>query len=65
VIWLWGHRKIVSNLEEGLRRVHEYCLPLEDQRLKQAGFNGCEIGKILITEKETLPFRKVTLFFCE
>jgi L-lactate utilization protein LutC len=63
VIWVVGTQKIVSNLEEGLRRVYEYCLPLEDQRLKQAGFKGCEIGKILISEKETLPFRKVTLFF--
>jgi len=63
VVWVVGTQKIVLNLEEGLRRVHEYCLPLEDQRLKQAGFKGCEIGKILISEKETLPFRKVTLFF--
>jgi hypothetical protein len=63
VVWVVGTQKIVLNLEEGLRRVHEYCLPLEDQRLKQAGFKGCEIGKILISEKETLPFRNVTLFF--
>ena len=63
VVWVVGTQKIVLNLEDGLRRVHEYCLPLEDQRLKQAGFKGCEIGKILIFEKETLPFRKVTLFF--
>jgi hypothetical protein len=63
VVWVVGTQKIVLDLEEGLRRVYEYCLPLEDQRLKQAGFKGCEIGKILIFEKETLPFRKVTLFF--
>ncbi len=63
VVWVVGTQKIVSSLEEGLRRVHEYCLPLEDQRMKQAGFKGCSIGKILIFERETLPFRKVTLFF--
>ncbi len=63
VIWVVGTQKIVSNLEEGLRRVREHCLPLEVKRMMQAGFKGCEIGKILIFEKETLPFRKVTLFF--
>jgi hypothetical protein len=63
VVWVVGTQKIVSNLEEGLRRVREYCLPLEVKRMMQAGFRGCEIGKILIFEKETLPFRKVTLFF--
>ena len=63
VVWVVGTQKIASNLEEGLRRVREYCLPLEVKRMMQAGFRGCEIGKILIFEKETLPFRKVTLFF--
>ncbi len=63
VVWVVGTQKIVSSVEEGLRRVREYCLPLEDKRMKQAGFKGCSIGKILIFEKETLPFRKVTLFF--
>jgi hypothetical protein len=63
VVWVVGTQKIVSSLEEGLRRVREHCLPLEDKRMKQAGFKGCSIGKILIFEKETLPFRKVTLFF--
>jgi hypothetical protein len=63
VVWVVGTQKIVPNLEEGLRRVSEHCLPLEEKRMKQAGFKGCEIGKILIFKKETLPFRKVTLFF--
>ena len=63
VVWIVGTQKIVSSLEEGLRRVREHCLPLEDARMKQAGFKGCSIGKILIFERETLPFRKVALFF--
>jgi L-lactate utilization protein LutC len=63
VVWIVGTQKIVFNLEEGLRRVREHCLPLEEERMKRAGFKGCEIGKILIFEKETVPFRRVTLFF--
>jgi hypothetical protein len=31
--------------------------------MKQAGFKGSTISKILIFEKETLPFRKITLLF--
>jgi L-lactate utilization protein LutC len=63
VIWVVGTQKIVPNLEEGLRRIREYVFPLEDQRMKQAGYKGSTIAKILIFEKETLPFRKITLIF--
>lgn len=63
VVWVVGVQKIVLNLEEGMRRVGEYCLPLEDQRMKQAGFAGSAIGKILIFERETMPNRRITLIF--
>ena len=63
VVWVVGTQKIVLNMEEGLRRIREYCFPLEDQRMKQAGVKGSSIGKILVFERETLPFRTVTLMF--
>jgi len=63
VVWVVGVQKIVNSLEEGLRRVREYCLPLEDKRMKAAGSDGSSIGKILIFERERLPTRKVTLIF--
>ena len=63
VVWVVGAQKIVLNLEEGMRRVREYCLPLEDKRMKQAGFVGSAIGKILIFEREAMPDRKITLIF--
>ena len=63
MIWVVGTQKIVLNLEEGMRRVREYCLPLEDKRMKQAGFVGSAIGKILIFEREVMPDRKITLIF--
>ena len=63
VVWVVGAQKIVLNLEEGMRRIREYGLPLEDKRMKQAGFVGSAIGKILIFERETLPYRRITLIF--
>jgi len=50
-------------LEESLRRIREYVLTLEDQRMKQAGFKGNAIAKILIFEEETLTSRKISLIF--
>ena len=63
VVWVVGAQKIVLNLEEGMRRIREYGLPLEDKRMKQAGFVGSAIGKILIFEREAMPDRKITLIF--
>ena len=63
VIWVVGTQKIVLTLEEALKRIREYFLPLEDERVKQAGFKGSAVAKILIFEKETLPSRKITLIF--
>ena len=63
VIWVVGAQKIVPNLDEGLKRVWNYCLPLEDQRIKSTGGAGSSVGKILIFERENLPFRKFNLIF--
>ena len=63
VIWVVGTHKIVSTLEEGFKRVHEYVVPLEDKRMKSVGYPGTTIGKILIFERETNANRKITLIF--
>lgn len=52
VIWIVGAQKIVPTLDEALWRVREYVLPLEDQRMKDAGLPGSFLGKILIFERE-------------
>ena len=54
MIWVVGTQEIVPSVEEGMRRVRGYCLPLEDRNLKEAGFGGSAIGKILIFERETV-----------
>ena len=62
VIWVVGTQKIVPTLEEGFKRVRNYCFPLEDKRMKSVGYPGSTIGKILLFEREIMP-RKITLIF--
>jgi L-lactate utilization protein LutB len=63
VIWIVGTQKIVPTVEEGFKRLREYCFPLEDKRMKSLGFPGSVIGKFLLFEKEINPNRKITLIF--
>lgn len=54
VLWIVGGQKIVKNLEEGLKRIYEYVLPLESERAKKAyGVPGSSVNKILIVNKES------------
>ncbi len=63
VIWIAGTQKIVPTLEDGFKRVYEYCVPLEDKRMKSIGYPGTTVGKILIFVREINENRKVTLIF--
>jgi len=63
VIWIVGTQKIVPTLEDGFKRIREYCVPLEDKRMKSVGYPGTTIGKYLIFEKETNEKRKINLIF--
>lgn len=58
VLLIAGGQKIVKNLEEGLKRIYEYVLPLESERAKKAyGVAGSSVNKILIINKEAQPGR--------
>jgi len=57
VIWVVSTNKIVADTDEGLRRVEEHALPLEDQRLFEARGVHSAIGKILIVRREVFPGR--------
>lgn len=63
VIWIVGTQKIVPTIEDGFRRIREYCVPLEDKRMKSVGYPGTTIGKYLVFEREINEHRKVTLIF--
>jgi hypothetical protein len=59
VIWVVGTQKITLTLDEALRRVREYVLPLEDQRQKSLGNKaGSHINRILIIEGEPAYLRR-------
>jgi hypothetical protein len=59
VILAVGHQKIVRDLEEGLRRVWEYSLPLEDARMKGLGRPGSAVMKTLIIDGD--PGGRITV----
>jgi len=63
VILVVGTQKIVANLNEGLKRVREYCLPSVNKKMKSLGMGGSIIGKILIIEQETIRKPGLTLLF--
>ena len=65
VILVVGTQKIVSDLEEGLRRVEEYAFPLEDARAQAAYGIHSAVNKILIINREIIPDRITVVFVDE
>jgi hypothetical protein len=57
VILVVGTQKIVSDLEEGLRRINDYALPLEDARAQAAYGIHSAVNKVLIINREIVPGR--------
>ena len=57
VILVVGTQKIVSDLEEGLYRVNDYSLPLEDARAQAAYGINSAVNKVLIINREIVPGR--------
>jgi L-lactate utilization protein LutC len=61
LIWVVGAQKIVSSVEEGLKRIRQYVLPKESIRARKAyslpdSFNSYP-SKILLFEREIQPGR--------
>ncbi|MEM0074961.1 MAG: LUD domain-containing protein [Conexivisphaerales archaeon] len=57
VIWVVGAQKIVHSINDGFKRIEEYCAPLEDLRAKKESGTGTSINKILIIKKENIADR--------
>ena len=57
VILVVGTQKIVSDLDEGLRRIDEYAFPLEDARAQAAYGIHSGVNKVLIVNREVFPGR--------
>jgi len=65
VILVVGTQKIVSDLEEGLRRINDYSFPLEDARAQAAYGIHSAVNKIVIIDREIVPDRITVVFVDE
>jgi hypothetical protein len=65
VILVVGAQKIVSDLEEGLRRIDEYAFPLEDARAQAAYGVHSGVNKVLIINRELTPGRTTVVLVGE
>jgi L-lactate utilization protein LutC len=57
VILVVGAQKIVPDFTTGLRRIYEYCFPLEDRRAKQAYGVPSGVNNVLVINKSIAPGR--------
>jgi hypothetical protein len=57
VILVVGTQKIVSDLEEGFRRIDDYAFPLEDARAQAAYGIHSGVNKVLVINREVIPGR--------
>lgn len=67
VIWVVGAQKIVTNVDEGIKRIYEYILPLESERMNKA-YNmtrGSFVSKVLIINREIDKTRLNLIFVKE
>jgi hypothetical protein len=57
VVLVVGTQKIVSDLDEGFRRLYEHTLPLEDARAQAAYGVNSAVNKLLVINREIQPGR--------
>jgi hypothetical protein len=57
IVWVVGAQKLVKDLAEGLRRIQEYCFPLEQVHAQQLYGMDTGVNKVLIVNKEMRPNR--------
>jgi hypothetical protein len=65
VILVVGGQKIVPDLETGLRRIREYCYPLEDERARRVYGVPSGVNNILIINRVLVPQRVTAILVKE
>jgi hypothetical protein len=65
VILVIGGQKIVADFDAGLRRIYEYCFPLEDQRARQAYGIPSGVNNILVINRVVVPGRVAVILVNE
>jgi hypothetical protein len=64
-IWIIGAQKIVPDLDTALRRIEEYCLPLETERAMKVYGVPSSVNRLLVLNKEPMPGRGTVLLVRE
>ena len=57
VIWVVGAQKIVKDLNDGLRRLNEHVVPLEEEHMQQLYKVSTAVNEMLIVNRATRPGR--------
>ena len=57
VIWVVGAQKIVKDLSDGLRRLNEHVVPLEEEHMQQLYKVGTAVNEMLIVNRASRPGR--------
>ena len=65
LILVVGSQKIVADLDEGLRRVHDLVLPYEDARLRAELGVPTKLAKMLVIFEESRPGRTTVVLVRE
>jgi hypothetical protein len=65
VILVVGAQKIVPDLETGLRRIEEYCYPMEDARARKAYGIPSGVNNVLIVNRLLAPGRVTVILVGE
>jgi LUD domain len=65
VILVVGTQKIVSDLDEAMRRVYDYAYPLEDARAQAEYGIHSAVNKVMIINREITPGRITVVFVDE
>jgi hypothetical protein len=64
-IWIVGAQKVVPDLPAALRRVEDYCLPLENARAMKVYGRPSAVNRLLILNAEPEPGRGTVLLLRE
>jgi hypothetical protein len=57
VIFVVGAQKLVRNMDEAMKRLYEYVVPLEDEAMQKKYGKHTEVNKMLVIRKEVFPNR--------
>ena len=65
MIWVVGAQKVVPDLSAALRRIEDYCLPLESEHAMKVYGRPSAVNRVLILNAEPEPGRGTVLLLRE